>query len=432
MQSEHDHKGLGIGDWGLGREVGEGEMGGGGENLSPHPLNQSDLTRVILVRHAQSTYNAQKRYQGSCNDSVLTEKGRNDAYQTGVALRGWKVDKVYTSPLLRTIETTLEILDGLQERYKRILLPHIDSSPLLQEIDMPAWQGLTYKYVQEHFAEDYRCWKERPHEFQMAQPQQEKQLETGGIAVAKQCFPVLDLYDRARQFWREILPLHIGKTILIVSHGGTIRALIGTAIAMGCEQYHVLQQSNCGISILKFPTLDDQRAQLEAMNLTTHLGEVLPKLKDGKQGLRLLLVPANEKAPHSIHKLTEHLQTVPIDFSLSSDLDYSQQTAKQLLKYHPKAVELQVLRQDFLQLWQQTLLSERTVIPSNETYSARPITALVVASVYIIQNMLAQVLGTSLECLQLVPNTLSILYYPLTMRTPVLQAMNIVESLVSG
>ncbi|MFQ4142692.1 histidine phosphatase family protein [Chlorogloeopsis sp. ULAP02] len=384
-------------------------------------------TRVILVRHAQSTYNAQKRYQGSCNDSVLTEKGRSDAYQTGIALRGNIMDVIYTSPLLRTLETTLEILDGLQERYKRILLPPIDSSPLLKEIDMSAWHGLTYKYVQEHFAEDYRCWKERPHEFQMAQPQSEKQLQKGGVAVAKQYFPVLELYDRARKFWREILPLHIGKTILIVSHSGTIRALIGTAIAMGCEQYHVLQQSNCGISILNFTTLNDQQGQLEAMNLTTHLGEVLPKLKDGKQGLRLLLVPATEKTPHSIQKLAEHLQTVPIDFSLSSDLDNSQQTAKQLLKYHPKAVQLQVLRQDFLQLWQQTLLSERTAMSANDTYSTRPITALVVASFSIIQNMLAQVLGTSLQCLKLLPNTLSVIYYPLKMRTPVLQAMNIAD-----
>ncbi|MDM9385415.1 histidine phosphatase family protein [Chlorogloeopsis sp. ULAP01] len=387
-----------------------------------------DSTRVILVRHAQSTYNAQKRYQGSCNDSVLTEKGRSDAYQTGIALRGRSIDVIYTSPLLRTLETTLEILDGLQERYKRILLPPIDSSPLLKEIDMPAWQGLTYKYVQEHFADDYRCWKERPHEFQMTQQQQERQLEKGGVAVAKQCFPVLELYDRARKFWREILPLHIGKTILIVSHSGTIRALIGTAIASESKQYHVFQQSNCGISILNFPTLNYQQGQLEAMNLTTHLGEVLPKLKDGKQGLRLLLVPATEKAPNSIQKLAERLQTVPIDFSLSSDLENSQQTAKQLLKNHPKAVQLQVLRQDFLQLWQQTLLSERTVMSANDTYSTHLITALVVASFSMIQKMLTQVLGTSLQCLQLVPNTLSVIYYPLKMRTPVLQAMNIADS----
>ncbi|MGF1936714.1 MAG: histidine phosphatase family protein [Nostoc sp. ChiQUE02] len=35
---------------------------------------------MILVRHGQSTYNAQKRYQGSCDDSVLTDKERSDTY----------------------------------------------------------------------------------------------------------------------------------------------------------------------------------------------------------------------------------------------------------------------------------------------------------------------------------------------------------------
>lgn len=390
----------------------------------PHAPCPTPVTRVILVRHGQSTYNAEKRYQGSCDDSVLTEKGRSDAYQTGVALKGIELDAIYTSPLQRVQETTVEILEGMEvEEQKRIF-----TSSHLKEIDIPRWQGLTYKYVQEHFAADYRCWNERPHEFQMAEPQPERQLRTGGVAVGtsvRQCFPVLDLYDRADQFWQEILPHHVGKTILIVSHSGTIRALISTAIAMKCEQYHVLQQSNCGINILNFPTPGEQQGQLEAMNITTHLSEITPKLKNGKQGLRLLVVPATGTAPHLINQLAERLQTVPIDFSLSSDLDISQQNAEQLLKYHPTTVQLQVLRQDFPVIWQQKLLSQRAVVPSNDINLTCPTTGLVVACPSIIKNMLAHVLNTSPQYLQLIPGTLSVVYYPLKSPFPVLQAMNI-------
>ncbi len=381
------------------------------------------MTRIILVRHGQSTYNAQKRYQGSCDDSVLTEKGRSDAYQTGVALKGQELDVIYTSPLRRVQETTAEILKGMEVKEEK----RVFTSSLLQEIDVPAWQGLTYKYVEEHFAADYRCWKERPHEFHMAKPQVEKYLQTTSVAVAtsvRQCFPVLDLYDRAHQFWQEILPCHVGKTILIVSHSGTIRALISTAIAMKCQQYHVLQQSNCGISILNFPTAGHHQAQLQAMNITTHLSEIIPKLKNGKQGLRLLVVPATSTAPHLIEQLAERLQTVPIDFSLSSDLDSSQKNAEQLLKYHPKTIQLQVLRQDFPVIWQQKLLSQRPVVSSNEIDLTRPTTGLVVASPSIIENMLAHVLDTPPQYLQLIPDSLSVIYYPLKSPTPVLQAMN--------
>ncbi|WP_244142016.1 histidine phosphatase family protein [aff. Roholtiella sp. LEGE 12411] len=387
----------------------------------PHaPCPIPDFTRVILVRHAQSSYNAQKRYQGSCDDSVLTDKGRSDAYQTGVALRDVRIDAVYTSPLRRVQQTVVEILRGMKVEKPVFTSAH------LKEIDMPAWQGLTYKYVQEHFAADYRCWKERPHEFQMI-PQVERQSRSA-ICVQQQCFPVLDLYDRADQFWQEILPLHTGKTILIVSHSGTIRALISTAIAIKSEQYHVLQQSNCGISILNFSTLKHQQPQLEAMNITTHLSEVLPKLKDGKQGLRLLLVPATDTNPHLINQLAERLQAVPIDFSLNSDLESSQHTTEQLLKYHPKTVQIQVLHQYFPQILQQKFSSQRATISSNETDSTHFITGLIVACPSIIQNLLRQVLDTSPECLQLIPDTLSVIYYPLKSLTPVLQAMNINNS----
>ncbi|WP_414573833.1 histidine phosphatase family protein [Nostoc sp. CCY 9925] len=383
------------------------------------------MTRVILVRHAQSTYNAQKRYQGSCDDSVLTEKGRSDAYQTGVALKGIELDLIYTSPLRRVQQTTVEILKGMEaQQEKRIL-----TSCHLQEIDMPAWQGLTYKYVEENFAADYRCWKERPHEFQMAKPQVEKQLKTAGVAVAtsvQQCFPVLDLYDRAHQFWQEILPHHVGKTILIVSHSGTIRALISTAIAMKSHQYHVLQQSNCGTSILNFPTSGHQQGKLQAMNITTHLSEILPKLKNGKQGLRLLLVPATGTAPHLIEQLAERLQTVTIDFILNTDLESSQQNPEQLLKY-PKTLQIQVLRQDFPVIWQQILLSQHPVVPSNNIDLTRPTTGLVVACPSIIENILAHILNTSPQHLQLIPDTLSVIYYPLKSPTPILQAMNITD-----
>ena len=40
-------------------------------------------TRVILVRHGQSSFNAEGRYQGSSDESVLTEFGRQTARQTG-------------------------------------------------------------------------------------------------------------------------------------------------------------------------------------------------------------------------------------------------------------------------------------------------------------------------------------------------------------
>ena len=77
-------------------------------------------TRVSIVRHGQSTYNTLGLYQGSSDDSVLTELGRVDASHTGNFLRGVKFDAIYSSPLQRAKHTTEEIL--------RVIAPQIDSS----------------------------------------------------------------------------------------------------------------------------------------------------------------------------------------------------------------------------------------------------------------------------------------------------------------
>ena len=387
-------------------------------------------TRVILVRHGQSTFNAQGRHQGSSDDSVLTSTGGDAARQTGIFLRGLRCDALYTSSLRRAHETAREIL--------AVMHPAVDAekiyvSPALREIDLPAWQGLSRQYVQEQFAAEYRCWKQRPHEFCMEIPQTEKQLAAAGGEVAtsvkQRCFPVLDLYERAQQFWQEILPSHVGQTLLLVSHSGTNRALIATAMGLGADRYHALQQSNCGISILDFPGDRYQKAQLATLNLTTHLGETLPELKHGCQGLRQLLVPSGVVNPQQLQKLAELLKNVAIDFSISGDLANSQETAAGILQYHPLTVQLEVLHEDFPEVWHQAIYARQAVAASTVApSSSQLVTGLVVAGEAIVKRIIGQVLNISSDqlCnLQLQPGTLSVIHYPAANQPAMLQAMNI-------
>ena len=75
-------------------------------------------TRVIIVRHGQSSYNSLKMIQGRCDESVLTEKGCEDARKVGAALSSLNFDAVYSSPLQRakkTAEVILSYLPGAPE-----------------------------------------------------------------------------------------------------------------------------------------------------------------------------------------------------------------------------------------------------------------------------------------------------------------------------
>lgn len=382
-------------------------------------------TRVILMRHGQSTYNAEKRHQGSSDDSVLTAKGRMTAYQTGLMLRGLGISSVYVSPLQRAQETADEFLGAIATETDH--LPAVINHPALKEISLPLWEGLAYQVVRSQFAEEYRCWKEDPEQFQMMVQSESHLPQKGSLTLAsltKHRYPVLELYDRAQQFWQEILPLHAGKTLLVVSHSGTNRALINTALGMTPNRFHALQQSNCGVSVLHFPN-SQQPTCLEIMNSTDHLGDVLPKLKEGKQGLRLLIVPFDRADPDRIQALANRLETVEIDFSISNDLGCAQQTTEQLLHHHPNTVQLQVIREDFPQAWQQMLMARHPQMRPTETTEHRPLTGLVVMQDTIALKMVSQLLEIHPQHLSLMSNTLSVIHYPQTSKKPVLQAMNL-------
>ena len=389
----------------------------------PNPKSKIPCTRVILVRHGRSTFNQQGRYQGSSDEAVLIEKGRLDAGRVGDALKGIHIDAVYASPLQRVQETVDEILDRLGTAIGQ---PHIHVSAELREIDLPAWQGLPFQYVREQLTADYQCWKQRPHEFQMRVSAEEMATSSergAAVAIAAQptTFPVLDLYQRAEQFWREVLPRHIGQTLLLVSHGGTNHALISTALGISPTHHHALQQSNCGVSFLTFAACDHSLAQLDALNLTIALGETLPKLKEGKKGLRLLLTPSDSIQDGQCQQLSEFLQDISIDFSLSEALEPDHKAIDQILRHHPTTLHLQTLRQDFPQAWRQTL-------QTTPWLSTQLLTGLVVADASHIKHLLGQAIGLHTDQfwrLQIRPGTLSVVHYPSVEDRPVLQALNI-------
>jgi phosphoserine phosphatase len=386
-------------------------------------------TRVILLRHGQSTYNALGLYQGSSDRPTLTDLGCHQAYLAGQFLKGVEIDAIYSSPLRRAQDTAIAVHQALD-------YPHaIGISSLLRETDLPAWQGMPFQQVKEQFPEEYRAWKQNPHRFQMEIPAEDRLVQVAvdnsrfapansqtQVLPRQYCYPAQDLYDRVQQFWQQILPRHIGETILVVSHGGTNRALISTALGVKSDRYHTIEQSNCAVSILSFPDGQLESGKLEVMNYATHVGENPINLKQGSSGWRLLLVPAEAKNPEQIQRLSALLKDVEINLSMSGDPDNSRSVVAQILKGHPVVPQLEVRREDFAQLWQQSMSARANMD------SAQLLTCLVVASDRTLQSFIGQVLNLNPEqCqrLQIKPGTVSSIYYPDTELPPILQTMNL-------
>jgi probable phosphoglycerate mutase len=170
----------------------------------------------------------------------------------------------------------------------------------------------------------------------------------------QQFFPVLSLFEQGRNFWQELLTKHTNQTILIVAHNGINRALISTALGIGAENYHSIQQSNCGISVLNFTGTLEDNVQLESLNQINHMGETLPTFRKGSFGPRFLIirhgetdwnragkfqgqidVPLNDNGRNQGRLAGEFLKDTAIDFAYSSPMERPYETAAIILQHHP-------------------------------------------------------------------------------------------------
>lgn len=290
-------------------------------------------TRVIILRHGQSSYNSQGRIQGRSDLSVLTERGLDDAKATGAAFEGLNFDAVYCSPLQRAKQTATTVLTALAQQDR------LQTDDRLLEIDLPLWETMFNQEVREKYRDEYQAWKQRPHQLKM--------LLSQADGTEREFFPVLALYEQATAFWQGILPQHQGKTILVVAHNGINRALISTALGIPPQMYHSIQQSNCGVTVLNFSGGWGENVQIESLNQTSHLGQKLPTFRPPNQGPRFLLirhgetdwnragkfqgqidVPLNENGRQQASLAAEFLKTIQIDFGFTSPMSRPKETAE--------------------------------------------------------------------------------------------------------
>ncbi|KAJ9558873.1 hypothetical protein OSB04_013487 [Centaurea solstitialis] len=182
--------------------------------------------RVVLVRHGQSTWNAEGRIQGSSDFSILTQKGEAQAETNRQMLIDDSFDICFSSPLKRS-NRTAEVIWGSR---KEEILTDTD----LREIDLYSFQGLLKKEGIAKFGTAFGQWQKDPPNFNIDGH-----------------YPVRELWDRATSCWNKIL-VHDSRSVLVVAHNAVNQALVATAMGLGTEYFRVLLQSNCGVSVLDF------------------------------------------------------------------------------------------------------------------------------------------------------------------------------------
>ncbi|HHY16170.1 MAG TPA: histidine phosphatase family protein [Firmicutes bacterium] len=204
------------------------------------------MTTVILIRHGETLWNQERRYQGQL-DSPLTEQGLRQARLTARYLQQFPLDAVYSSDLARAARTA-EIIaksHGLA----------IETDPRLREMSFGVWEGLTRHEVVEKYPEVYYT---RYHDILTTRV-------PGGELPA-------EVAQRFRTFLKERLPGHCGKTIALVSHGACLRLALAEFLEMPLRKSYCLRLSNAGVSILTYTGRKDGCLwEIKCINSTGHL-----------------------------------------------------------------------------------------------------------------------------------------------------------------
>ncbi|MEV6400448.1 histidine phosphatase family protein [Streptomyces sp. NPDC051907] len=181
--------------------------------------------RVVLWRHGQTAWNLERRFQGS-TDIELTETGVAQARRSARLLASLEPDAIVASDLKRAATTAGELAEvtGLDIAY--------DSA--LRETYAGVWQGLTHNEIVERYGEQYAAWKR-------GEP-----VRRGGGELES------EVADRAAP----VVLHHAEKlpedgTLVVVSHGGTIRTTIGRLLGLEAHHWESLGGlSNCCWSVL--------------------------------------------------------------------------------------------------------------------------------------------------------------------------------------
>jgi len=202
------------------------------------------MVRLLLVRHGETAWNAEGRFQG-VTDLPLSARGERQARCLEVRLATEEIDVVRSSDAQRATQTAVEIATrhGLQ----------VLAEPRLRELDFGAWEGLTYSQIRERHPQALGEWERHP--LTSAPP--------GGESLGQLVARVESLLD-------DLGRPDSAQTLLLVSHGGPLRVLVCLALGLAPGDYWRFRLDPGSVSELH---LYPEGAIVTLLNDRSHLAE---------------------------------------------------------------------------------------------------------------------------------------------------------------
>lgn len=200
-------------------------------------------TTALLIRHGETEWNNLGKFQG-CTDIALSENGIKQAKLLNDRLKG-DFDCIYASPLSRAFETASILVDNTN---KKVVI-----APEIREINFGEWEGLTIQEIREKYPEIFKAWRTDKNESYIC----------GGDCS------IHNAVSRAKNCIMDIVSKHKGQKIVIVAHGGIIKAGLIGIFEWDMTMYHKIALGNTCINTIVFN--EELYPSLVGLNDTNHL-----------------------------------------------------------------------------------------------------------------------------------------------------------------
>jgi broad specificity phosphatase PhoE len=208
---------------------------------------ENPMTRIILIRHGQTSWNQVERIRGQVN-IPLDEVGLAQAEVTARRVaEEWKPVAVYSSPLRRAVQTAQPIA--------AMLGMEVRTNPGFNDMNFGQWQGLSPQEVTQRWPELASTWLQAPH-----------------LVTFPDGETLDEVKERSTAALRRVMERHPEETIAIVGHTVLNRVLLCAVLGIDNSNYWRIGQHTCAINVFEWR---DGVFYIEALNDTCHLQTLL-------------------------------------------------------------------------------------------------------------------------------------------------------------
>lgn len=177
------------------------------------------MTNIYIIRHGQTDSNIKNTYLGK-SDIPLNDFGAEQAKNVAARFSDIKFDVVYSSPLMRAVQTAQEMVRG---RNLNIIL-----NSGFEERNYGLFDNLTIDEIAEKYPTEYRAWRSDWLHYRVPDGESAEEV-----------------HNRTHDALKKAISHHKGKNIAIITHLGAARHMIANLLMLRLEDTYRFSIDNC-------------------------------------------------------------------------------------------------------------------------------------------------------------------------------------------